>query len=471
MPDNDYTLTSTKETSTANIRFSSNLSYNEVAVIKYLLSNFSKLTNNPDEDFLTHETDLIAVTSYEDHEDAEGVLETVMKSFHQVLFDSPVSYLNRQKDLRQTLDFVLSRIKAQKSALNNILTSAKNIEKETGDPISAEKYISLYFTPESTFQLYNKLKRMTSIIPAADTTVDTDTVSSGISTEIFTPNSYESLINTTSKFTVSKYGRVIIVAVGIPYGLYEMLRINNKKSDYANKFILNLYVRNAMSETSDAKKISFVIDPNIKVSLDYTSGNIVTNLEAVNGASPIQFDILKTDGSKVIQTTNIDLFENTVNIKNALGETYFEEVLGLFPRNAFKKEKILEIVPETKNALDIVSNLKFKPDESELLKSRYAAVVMNHTLFNSTSLINNLKESFAFDDVRYAFINLDGIDIDQNEIIQITANIDISKSVIGGDASVNIDPSETSTSIVNVENGIINAKSIITTAGSIGSRL
>ena len=390
------------------------LSQNRKNILLTLLDNFTSLTSEKDADFNLLESKLVEVTTYElsgkrTSTSGDDILKSISSDFHTLVLQDYAKHVKYRKESRQTFDHVLTRVTKQKNALNSMLKAVQDIEAATGNTEKAEEIISKYYTVESTFQLLDKIKRMTEVIDATR-----------ISKELRTSNSYESLVTTVSKYKVSHKNRIMLIAVGIPYGLFEMLRISNELVD-ESKYKLNLYLRRNGETTSTPSK-TVTIRPSARIYIDYTSGTVFTDETSIDAAKTIAFSRNTGEIEEVaISAGNV---KNSL-LENSLGESYFEDVLGIYPRNAFKKQTYTGDLPEFVYAAAAVDNLKFKQDESALLKSRYSASIMHHTLFNTSKLIRDIDSSSIFDGIAYVFVDLDKLGIAQNEIIQMTANLDI----------------------------------------------
>ena len=340
---------------------------------------------------------------------AADLSKALTSDCYTLVIQNYAKHTKYRKESRQVFNHVLTRLSRQKTALSSMLAAVQSIESVTGNTEKAEEIISKYYTVESTFQLLDKIKRMTEVIDATR-----------ISKELRTSNSYESLVTTVSKYKVSHKNRIMLVAVGIPYGLFEMLRISNESLD-ESKYKLNLYLRRNGETTSTPSK-TVTMRPSARIYIDYTSGTVFTDEASIDAAKTIAFSRDTGEIEEVaISAGNV----KDSLLQNSLGESYFEDVLGIYPRNAFKKQSYSGQLPEEVHAMNAVKNLKFKQEESELLKSRYFASIMHHTLFNTSKLIRDIDSSSIFDCIAYVFVDLDKLGIAQNEIIQMTANLEL----------------------------------------------
>ena len=388
------------------------ISKNKKNILLTTLDNFTSLTSDKDADFNLLESTLDGATTYTDlglRTPDDDILKEISSDFHTLVLQDYAKHTKYRKESRQIFEHVLTRVTKQKNALNSMLKAVQDIETATGNTEKAEEIISKYYTVESTFQLLDKIKRMTEVIDATR-----------ISKELRTSNSYESLVTTASKYKVSHKNRIMLVAVGIPYGLFEMLRISNELVD-ESKYKLNLYLRRSGDVSNEPSK-TVTIRPSSRIFIDYTSGTVFTDEASIDSAKTIAFS--RDTGEIEEVTISAGNVKNSL-LENSLGESYFEDVLGIYPRNAFKKQTYIGDLPEVVYATAAVDNLKFKQSESALLKSRYRASIMHHTLFNTSQLIRDIDSSSIFDGIAYVFVDLDKLGIAQNEILQMTANLDI----------------------------------------------
>ena len=400
-----------------NIKFSLRILKDRKNILLPVLDNFTKLSSDKDQDVTYILNSLLNWPSFDisDYKEALDRLIPPISDYYTLVIQNYAKHTEYRKESRQTFDHVLNRLSRQKIALNSILTTVQNIKSVTGSTEKTKEIISKYYTVESTFQLLDKIKRMTEVIDGTS-----------ISKELRTSNSYESLVTTVSKYKVSDKNRIVLVAVGIPYGLFEMLRISNEKLDESN-YKLNLYLRKSYGLTSSNPSKTVTIRPAARIYIDYTSGTVYTDEFSIDYSKTIIFS-RETGEIKELSIYDELLLDGDVKaslLQNSLGESYFEDVLGIYPRNAFKKQSYSGQLPEEVYATNAVKNLKFKQSNSDLLKSRYYTSIMHHTLFNTSKLIRDIDSSSIFDGIAYVFVDLDDLDIAPNEIIQITANLEL----------------------------------------------